>query len=193
MVRTPVVIVASGPKGVLDVPATAEWLETHSVPVYGYQTEELPAFYSRRSGISIPRFDKVDDLAELIRMAFSAMAVRSAILVAVPVPEADEVDVGDEIEAAAKEASEQGISGKELTPWLLRQSRGAYGRQVAERQCRASEEQRPGGRRSLPLRCSKTHSGGWGSWSEHVLRYGRQTRPTQHLRCTRLAENSNRR
>lgn len=119
MVRTPIVIVASGPKAVLDVSATAEWLETHGVPVYGYQTDELPAFYSRRSGVSIPRFDKLDDLAELIRGSFSVMGVRSAILVAVPVPEADEVDVSAEIEAAVGEARQQGIAGKELTPWLL--------------------------------------------------------------------------
>ena len=119
MVRTPIVIVASGPKGVLDVAATAEWLETHSVPVYGYETDELPAFYSRRSGVSIPRFDRIGELAEVIRLAFGAMGMRSAILVAVPVPEADEVNVTAEIEAAARQAREQGVRGKELTPWLL--------------------------------------------------------------------------
>lgn len=119
MVRTPIVIVASGPKAVLDVPATAEWLESHSVPVYGYQTDELPAFYSRHSGIPIPAFDSVADLAELIRVAFGTMGVRSAILVGVPVPESDEVDVSAEIEAAASEAKQQGIHGKDLTPWLL--------------------------------------------------------------------------
>jgi pseudouridine-5'-phosphate glycosidase len=120
MVRTPIVIVASGPKAVLDVPATAEWLETHSVPVYGYGTDELPAFYSRRSGIRIPRFDGVEELADLIRLAFGAMGVRSAILVTAPVPEADEVDVTAEIDSAAREANQKGIRGTELTPWLLR-------------------------------------------------------------------------
>lgn len=119
MARTPIVIVASGPKAILDIPATAEWLETHGVPVYGYKTDELPAFYSRRSGVSIPRFDEISDLAELIRLSFGAMGVRSAILVGVPVPEGDEVDVTSEIESAAKEANQQGIHGKELTPWLL--------------------------------------------------------------------------
>lgn len=120
MVRTPVVIVASGPKAVLDVPATAEWLETHGVPVYGYQTDEMPAFYSRKSGVPIPRFDKLDDLAELIRGSFGVMGLRSAILIGVPVPEADEVDVGAQIDAAANEAERQGICGKQLTPWLLK-------------------------------------------------------------------------
>lgn len=119
MVRTPIVIVASGPKAVLDVSATAEWLETHGVPVYGYRTDELPAFWSRKSGVPIPRFDKLDELAELIRGSFSVMGVRSAILIGVPVPEADEVEVNAEIDGAADEAERQGICGKELTPWLL--------------------------------------------------------------------------
>lgn len=120
MVRTPIVIVASGPKAVLDVAATAEWLETHGVPVYGYQTDELPSFYSRRSGQAIPKLDNVEPIAELIRLAFGTMGMRSAILVAVPVPESDEVDVTGEIETAANEAKQKGIHGKELTPWLLK-------------------------------------------------------------------------
>lgn len=120
MARTPIVIVSSGPKAVLDVPATAEWLETYSVPVYGYETDELPAFYSRRSGVRIPRFDSMETLAEVIRLGYGAMGMRSAILVAVPVPEADEIDVSGEIEQAAKQAAESGIGGKELTPWLLK-------------------------------------------------------------------------
>ena len=120
MARTPIIIVSSGPKAVLDVPATAEWLETHSVPVYGYETDELPAFYSRSSGIKIPRFDCMKTLAEVIRLGFGAMGMRSAILVVVPVPEADEIDVSGEIEQAARQAAESGIAGKELTPWLLK-------------------------------------------------------------------------
>lgn len=120
MTRTPVVIVSSGPKAVLDVAATAEWLETYSVPVYGFGTDELPAFYSRSTGIAIPRCDSVSDLAEVIRIGFGTMGMRSAILVAVPVPEADEIDVSGEIDQAAREAAEDGIVGKDLTPWLLR-------------------------------------------------------------------------
>jgi pseudouridylate synthase len=119
MVRTPIVIVSAGPKAVLDVPATAEWLESFSVPVYGLQTDELPAFYSRHSGIAIPKFDSVTTLAEVIRLGFGTMGMRSGVLVAVPVPEADEIDVSAEIEAAAREAAEKGVRGKELTPWLL--------------------------------------------------------------------------
>ncbi len=119
MTRVPIVIVSSGPKAVLDVPATAEWLETHSVPVYGYQTEELPAFYSRSSGVAIPKLDCVCDAAEIIRLGFGQLALRSAVLLAVPVPEADAVDVTKEIEQAAQEAAGK-VSGKELTPWLLK-------------------------------------------------------------------------
>lgn len=119
MARTPIVIVSSGPKAVLDVPATAEWLESFSVPICGYETDELPAFYSRRSGVSIPKYESIEALAEVIRLAFGAMGVRSSILVAAPVPEADEVDVSREIDEAANEAAANGIVGKELTPWLL--------------------------------------------------------------------------
>lgn len=119
MARTPIVIVSSGPKAVLDVPATAEWLETYGVPVYGYQTEELPAFYSRSSGIRVSCIDSIKELANLINIALGPVALRSSILVAVPIPEADEIDISKEIEEAAREAADKGIRGKELTPWLL--------------------------------------------------------------------------
>lgn len=120
MARTPIVIVSSGPKAVLDVPATAEWLETFGVPVYGYQTDELPAFYSRSTGIKIPSFESIRALADVIGIAFGAVALRSAILVAAPIPEADEIDISKEIEEAAQEAADKGVRGKELTPWLLK-------------------------------------------------------------------------
>ncbi len=120
MARTPIVVVCSGPKAVLDVPATAEWLETHSVPVYGLETDELPAFYSRSSGVTVPRFGSVMELAEVINIALGAVALRSAILVAVPVPESEELNISREIDEAAKEAADAGVRGKELTPWLLK-------------------------------------------------------------------------
>jgi len=120
MTRTPIVIVASGPKAVLDVPATAEWLETHSIPVYGYRTDELPAFCSLRSGARVPRFDDLAQLGEIVRVSFGALGMRSSMLVAVPVPDADAIDADAEIASAAREAAEQGIHGKELTPWLLK-------------------------------------------------------------------------
>jgi len=119
LVRTPIVVVCSGPKAVLDILATAEWLETYGVPVYGYGTDELPAFYSRSSGISIPRFDEINELAELVRTSFGTLGMRTAIVVAVPAPESDAIDINAQIDDAAREAADKGISGKDLTPWLL--------------------------------------------------------------------------
>lgn len=119
LARLPVVAVSSGPKAVLDVPATAEWLETYGVAVYGYQTDELPAFYTRSSGVKIPNVESVKEMAKIIGLSMGTMAVRSGILVAVPIPEGDEIDISGEIEKAAAEAADQGIRGKDLTPWLL--------------------------------------------------------------------------
>lgn len=120
--RTPVVVVCSGMKAVLDIRATAEWLESHSVPVYGYETDELPAFYSRKSGISVPRLDNCAELAEMLKTAGGAFGMRSAILITVAIPEKAELDVSAEIENAVREAAEQGIRGKDLTPYLLRRA-----------------------------------------------------------------------
>lgn len=117
--RTPIVVVCSGAKAVLDVPATAEWLETHGVAVYGLGTEELPAFYSRSSGVPVPRVDGASDLAAIVKLAAGEFGVRSATVVAVPIPEADEIDVTAQIEEATREAAEKGIRGSELTPYLL--------------------------------------------------------------------------
>lgn len=119
LARTPIVVVCSGAKAVLDISATSEWLETHGVPVYGYQTSELPAFYSSSTGISIPKVDDASDLAEILKLSGSAVGARCATIVAVHVPKEDEVSIAPHIEKAIKEASEKGIKGKELTPYLL--------------------------------------------------------------------------
>jgi len=120
MVRTPIIIVCSGIKSVLDIPATAEWLESHSVPVYGYQTDELPAFYSRKSGVKVAKLEDAMDLAEILKLSAGAFGLRSAILIGVPVPESAEMDVSREIAEATRSAIEQGIKGKEITPFLLK-------------------------------------------------------------------------
>ncbi|MHB9037535.1 MAG: pseudouridine-5'-phosphate glycosidase [Armatimonadota bacterium] len=117
--RTPMIVVCSGAKAVLDIPATAEWLETHGVPVYGYGTDELPAFYSASTGISIPKVDSACELTEILKLSGSAVGVRCATVVAVPVPKSSAVDVTAQIAQAVSEASEHGITGKELTPYLL--------------------------------------------------------------------------
>ncbi len=119
MTRTPIAIVCSGPKAVLDVPATAEWLESHSVPVYGYKTTKLPAFYAAQTDITIPGYDTIDELAATIKLGLGAMGLRSSILIAATVPESDAVDASEAIEEAIKQAEKNQISGKQLTPWLL--------------------------------------------------------------------------
>jgi pseudouridine-5'-phosphate glycosidase len=123
LARTPIVIVCSGAKIVLNLPATREWLETHGITVVGYQCDELPAFYSRLSGLPVDaRVDSPADVAEIVK-ARCELGFESALLVTVPVPV--EMEVPSEIlqrtiEAALVEAETTGIGGRELTPFLLR-------------------------------------------------------------------------
>ena len=119
LAHTAIVVVCSGAKAVLDIQATAEWLETHSVPVYGYETDELPSFYSRSSGISISKVDDISDFAGIIKLSRGVMGIRSAAVLAVPIPKSAEIDVSKYIDQALKKAAEDGIRGKDLTPYLL--------------------------------------------------------------------------
>ena len=122
LARTRIVVVCSGAKIVLDVPATREWLETHGVTVVGYQCDEMPAFYSRRSGLLVDvRADSTADVAKIIN-AHEALGVGSALLVTVPVPEDFEVPAEllfGVLGEALEEADRTGIGGRELTPFLL--------------------------------------------------------------------------
>jgi pseudouridylate synthase len=120
--RTAVTIVCSGAKSILDLPATREVLETYGVPILGYGTGQLPAFFSRRSGLTVDvRLETADDVVAII-VARRRLALQSGLLVAVPVPRDDEFDP-DEAERAivqaTREAGEQGIYGPAATPWLL--------------------------------------------------------------------------
>jgi len=122
LARTPIVVVCSGAKIVLDLPATREWLETHAVTVIGYQCDELPAFYSRRSGLPVDvRADSAETVAEIFRTQ-QALEISSALLVAVPVPEQFEVPA-EQLQATLDEALAQAerneVTGRELTPFLL--------------------------------------------------------------------------
>lgn len=119
MIRTPIIVVCSGAKAVLDIQATAEWLETHCVPLYGFKTSELPAFYSVSTGISVPKVDNACELDEILKLSGSAVGARSATIVTVPVPKSDEISVAEHISKAVSEAAEKGIKGKDLTPYLL--------------------------------------------------------------------------
>jgi len=120
--NTSVVVVCGGAKAILDLEATLEYLETAGVPVLGYKTDELPAFYSRSSGLPISaRVDTASEVANIAHVQ-GKMGLKGAILVTVPQP--DDVAMPSEeaqkaIEKALLEAKEKGISGKSVTPFLL--------------------------------------------------------------------------
>lgn len=122
LARTPIVVVCSGAKIVLDLPATREWLETHAVTIAGFQCDELPAFYSRRSGLPIDvRVESADQVAEIFRTQ-RALEISSALLVTMPVPERFEVppeQLQSTLDEALAQAERNQITGRELTPFLL--------------------------------------------------------------------------
>ncbi|HLZ22901.1 MAG TPA: pseudouridine-5'-phosphate glycosidase [Ktedonobacterales bacterium] len=120
--RTPVVTVCAGAKAILDLPLTLEYLETYGVPVIGYGTDELPAFYSRASGLRVPhRADTPEDVAAIAAAQWGS-DLGGGLLVTCPIPEEYALPyaaVETAIEAALAEANEQQISGANLTPFLL--------------------------------------------------------------------------
>lgn len=124
LAQTPITVVCSGAKIVLDLPATREWLETHGVSVLGWQCDELPAFYSSKSGLSVDeRVETVEEVAEIAR-ARDGLKMQNAILLAVPVPSKFEIESAElekTLGEALKLANEQNVSGKEITPFLLAQ------------------------------------------------------------------------
>jgi pseudouridine-5'-phosphate glycosidase len=121
--RTPVAVVCSGAKSILDLPLTLEVLETQGVPVVGFGTDTLPAFYSRSSGLPVDvRVETPGEAAQIIAAA-DRLGARHGILVTVPVPAADELPAAAAdaaIAQAAAEAEAQGVHGKAVTPFLLR-------------------------------------------------------------------------
>ena len=123
LARTPVMVVCAGAKAILDLPATLEFLETYSVPVVGYQTDEFPAFYSRGSGLKTScRADTPQEVVEIAR-AHWGLGNTSAVLVVTPPPEevALPVELVEEaVHRALGEAQEKGIRGQEVTPFLLK-------------------------------------------------------------------------
>lgn len=118
----PMIVVCAGAKAILDLPATLEYLETMSVPVVGYGTDEFPAFYSRESGLDVSvRLDSPEEIVRFAKAHWEA-GLQSAVLVANPVPETEAISKSEMepfIEQANREAHEQGIHGKEVTPFLL--------------------------------------------------------------------------
>jgi len=118
----PMIVVCAGAKAILDLPATLEYLETMSVPVIGYGTDEFPAFYSRESGLDVSvRLDSPEEIVAFAKAHWEA-GLQSAVLVANPAPETEAIPMSEMepfIEQANREAHEQGIHGKEVTPFLL--------------------------------------------------------------------------
>ena len=122
LAQTPVMVVCAGAKSILDLGLTLEYLETHGVPVIGYGTDELPAFYTRRSGFGVDyRVDSPAELAAMFR-AQRDLGYKGGMLVTNPIPEEYSMDkavIDKAIEEALSQAKAQGIHGKETTPFLL--------------------------------------------------------------------------
>lgn len=135
LARIPVTVVCAGAKAILDLPRTMERLETLGVPVYGWRCDEFPAFWRRSSGIRLDqRFDDMAQLAAAIR-EHHALGTGTGVLVANPVPEADELDedayergLGGALELVAS----QGIRGREVTPYMLDYIRMVTGGEVVK-------------------------------------------------------------
>ena len=122
LAHTPVMVVCAGAKSILDLGLTLEYLETHGVPVIGYGTEELPAFYTRKSGFKVDyRIDTPADLAKIFYVK-QDMGLGGGMLVTNPIPEEFSMDaevINRAIDDAVAEAKAKGIHGKETTPFLL--------------------------------------------------------------------------
>jgi len=120
--RTPMIVVCSGAKIVLDLPATREWLETHAVTVVGYGCDEMPAFYARQSGLPVDaRCDSPEEIARLFGTQRD-LGIETALLVTVPVPRAAEVSealLNKILNESLDDAERSNISGRDLTPFLL--------------------------------------------------------------------------
>lgn len=133
--RTDVTVVCAGAKAILDLPLTMEYLETMGVPVLGYQTKELPAFYTRKSGIALEySFDTPLELAMIIKEKRKAH-LHGGLLITNPIPEEyalDENLMNQSVNQALKEADEKGIHGKDVTPFLLRRVVELTGRESLE-------------------------------------------------------------
>jgi len=135
LARTPIVVVCSGAKIVLDLQATREWLETFGVTVLGWKCDEFPAFYSRSSGLKVDR--RVENSREISKIAdaHAEMESSGSLLVTVPVPENAEIkpaEVEPLLVDGLREAKQRGIKGKEITPFLLAQmSEKSNGRTLA--------------------------------------------------------------
>jgi pseudouridine-5'-phosphate glycosidase len=128
--RIPIAVVSAGAKAILDLPRTVEMLETFGVPVFGFQTNEFPAFYRRSSGLSLDwRYDSIAELAAAVRLHLS-LELGTGVLIGNPIPVADEMDAAlydRALNTALSEAAAGGIRGRAVTPFLLDRMRAVTG------------------------------------------------------------------
>ena len=122
LAQTQVMVICAGAKSILDLGLTLEYLETKGVPVIGYQTEELPAFYTRHSGFSVDyRVDTPQELADIFNTKIQ-LGLKGGMLVTNPIPEEYSMPaevINKAIDDAISEAERLGIHGKKVTPFLL--------------------------------------------------------------------------
>jgi len=130
LARFPMAVVCSGAKSVLDLPRTLEALETFGIPVYGLGTDRFPAFHRRDSGLALDqRFDRIEAVAAAIQ-AHRALGLHTGLVIANPVPEADELPrelYERALAQAQSDATRQGIRGRAVTPFLLERLRELTG------------------------------------------------------------------
>ncbi len=121
LAQTEIIVVSAGAKSLLDLPKTVEYLETKGVIVVGYKTDEFPAFYTRRSGLSIPKVDAIEEIVDIYRYK-KELNIPGGIVVGNPVREDMEIpyeEVATWIDNALLIAEKEGIKGKAVTPFLL--------------------------------------------------------------------------
>ena len=123
LAKTPVTVICAGAKAILDLQLTLEYLETYGVPVLGYKTKELPAFYTAHSGLNVDyEIDSYEEAA-LVMKEKENNHLEGGILITNPIPEQysmDPIEINNAIELAVKEANMRGVKGKETTPYLLK-------------------------------------------------------------------------
>lgn len=130
--KVPIAVVCAGAKAILDLPRTVEMLETLGVPVFGFETDEFPAFYRRSSGLPVDRrYDSIMELASAVRLHLS-LGLGTGVLIANPIPIADEMDTplyDRALETALSEAATHHVRGRAVTPFLLHRMRAVTGGQ----------------------------------------------------------------
>jgi len=130
LANTDVAVICAGAKAILDIPLTLEYLETAGVTVLGFRTNDFPAFYTRKSGYAVDyRVDGPEEAARIIKVK-TKLGIQNGILITVPIPEKDEMNplyINDNIQRALQKADNEGIHGKDVTPFLLAELHRATG------------------------------------------------------------------